>query len=297
MASPFKAPAVSLGDIRSFRRATVRTQGIRFAIVAAALASLAAAFVFARGLEEQQSGLVPPGSSTVLVLDVSLSISEADFRRSRRIVEKLIGSRSPVGLVVFSDVPYELLPPGTPSTELRPILRFLTPAGGHLPPNPWTTSFSQGTRISASLKLAQEMLRRERVKDASILLASDLQTAPTDYGDLGRTLAQLRRSDIVVRVLPLSPSSDGITLVERLLGPEAFLATIEPSQGPVPEITSSLHGKTPLGLLVAGSLLFLALALHERYGGRLLLPRPRRRTRLRLARFVPSGRPSAGRSS
>jgi hypothetical protein len=281
MLSLRRRPAVSSGDTRSFRRAALRTGGIRWILVASALGLLAAAFVFARGLEEQQSGLVPPGSSTVLVLDVSLSISEPDFRRSRRLVERLVGSRTPVGLVVFSDVPYELLPPGTPARELRPMLRFLTPIGSHLPPNPWTTSFSQGTRISASLELAREMLRRDRVKDGSILLASDLQTAPTDYGDLGRSLARLRRSGIPIRVLPLSPSSDGITLFERLIGPEVFLTSIEPSAGPVPQIKASLHGKTPLGILVAGSLLFLALALHERFAGRLTLPRTRRSGRRR----------------
>ena len=273
MAGRFRQPAVATSDARAFRRVTLRTQALRTGLVAIALALLAAAFLSARGLEEQRSGLVPPGSSTVLVLDVSLSISEADFRRSRRVVEKLIGSRSPVGLVVFSDVPYELLPPGTPSTELRPILRFLTPDGGRLPPNPWATSFSQGTRISASLDLAQEMLLRDRVKNGSILLASDLQTAPTDYGDLGRTLSRLRGSGIPVKVLPLSASSDGVTLFERLLGPEAFLTSISPSEGPVAEITSSLHGKTPLGLLLAASLLFLVLAAHERFAGRLTLPR------------------------
>jgi hypothetical protein len=268
------APAVSTADARAFRRVTWRTNGVRWLLAAAALGLLAAAFAFARGLEEQRSGLVPPGSSTVLVLDVSLSISEADYRRSRRVVERLIGSRTPVGLIVFSDVPYELLPPGTPSAELRPLLRFLTPSGAHLPPNPWATGFSQGTRISVSLDLAQQMLRRDRVKKGSILLVSDLQTAPTDYGDLGRSLARLRRSGVPVRVVPLSPSSDGLTLFERLLGREAFLPTIERSTGPVPRIESSLHGKMPLGIVVACSLLFLALAAHERFGGRLTLPRP-----------------------
>jgi hypothetical protein len=276
MVSLRRRPAVSTGDTRALRRVALRTSGVRFLLVASALALLAAAFAFTRGLEEQRSGLVPPGSSTVLVLDVSLSISEADFRRSRRLVERLVGSRTPVGLVVFSDVPYELLPPGTPARELRPMLRFLTPTGSHLPPNPWTNSFSQGTRISASLDLAEEMLRRDRIKKGSILLASDLQTAPTDYGDLGRTLARLRRSGITVRALPLSASSDGITLFERLLGQDAFLPSIEPSRGPVPQIKSSLHGKTPVGILVAGSLLFLILALHERFAGRLTLPRAKR---------------------
>jgi hypothetical protein len=76
-----------------------------------------------------------------------------------------------------------------------------------------------------------------------------------------------------VRVVPLSPLSDGVKLFETLLGREAFLDSIEPSAGDVPRIESSLHGRLPLGLLVTGALLFLALASHERYASRLALPR------------------------
>jgi hypothetical protein len=209
----------------------------------------------------------------VLVLDVSLSITESDLRRSRRVLERLISSRTPTGLVVFSDVPYELLPPGTPASELRPLLRLLTPEGGHLPRNPWNTSFTAGTRISAALDLASRMLRRDRVEHGSILLVSDLETAPTDFGDLGRVLSRLRRSSIPVRLVPLSPSSDAVNLFQSLLGRKAFLAPVEPSTGEVPRIESSLRGRTPIALLVAGCLLFLALAAHERFAGRLTLPR------------------------
>jgi len=263
-------PTIETDGLRSV---ALRTRALRWPLAAAALGFLAAGFLFARGLDEQGSGLVPPGTSAVVVLDVSLSITDRDFRRSRRVIERLIASRTPVGLVVFSDVPYELLPPRTPARELRPLLRLLTPEGGRLPPNPWQTSFSAGTLISASLDLAQRMLRRDQVERGSILLVSDLQTAPADYGELGRTLRRLRRSPISVRVVPLSPLSDGVKLFETLLGREAFLDSIEPSAGDVPRIESSLHGRLPLGLLVTGALLFLALASHERYASRLALPR------------------------
>ena len=70
---------------------------------------------------------MPAGRSTVLVLDVSLSITEGDLRRDRRVVEQLVRAGTPTGLVVFSDVSYELLPPGTPASELQPLLRLLHP--------------------------------------------------------------------------------------------------------------------------------------------------------------------------
>jgi hypothetical protein len=239
----------------------------------AALGLLAVGFLSTRGLDEQRSGLVPPGKSTVLVLDVSLSITEADLRTARHVAEKLMRSGTPTGLVVFSDVAYELLPPGTPVRELQPLLRLLTPEGGHLPRNPWNTSFTAGTRISTALDLARRMLRRDHVKDGSILLVSDLETAPTDFEDLGHVLSRLRRSHIPVRLVPLSPSSDAVNLFQSLLGRDAFLNPVEPSAGGVPQIRSALRGRLPLGLLVASALLFVTLALHERYAGRLTLPR------------------------
>jgi hypothetical protein len=261
-------------DTPALRTVVRRTRALRATLVAVALVFLAGTFMFARGLDEQQSGLVPPGSSTVVVLDVSLSITEGELRRSRRVVERLIATRTPVGLVVFSDVPYELLPPGTPAGELRPLLGLLTPDRGRLPPNPWNTSFTAGTRISAALDLAQRMLRRDRVKDGSILLVSDLETAPADFADLGRTLSRIHRNGIPIRLAALSPSSDALNLFGRLLGPDAFLDPIEPSAGPVPRIESSLDGRLPLGLLLASGLLFLALAAHEQFAGQLALPHP-----------------------
>jgi hypothetical protein len=270
-----RAPAVSTVDTRALRRVALRTGTTRWVLAATALGLLALAFAFTRGLDQTRSGLVPPGSSTVLVLDVSLSITESDLRRDRRVVERLIASRTPTGLVVFSDVPYELFPPGTPAAELRPMLRLLTPENGHLSPNPWNSSFTAGTRISTALDLARRMLRRDRVKDGSILLVSDLETAPTDYGDLGQVLTRLRHASIPVRLVALSPSSDAVTLFQSLLGREAFLAPVEPSPGNVPRIESSLRGRTPIGLLTAGALLFLVLAAYERFAGRLALPRAR----------------------
>ena len=117
------------------------------------------------------------------------------------------------------------------------------------------------------------MLTKNHIDGGSILLASDLQTAPTDYDNLGKTLTRLRSSSTTVRAVPLSPSSDGVTLFQRILGPSAFVNGIQPSQGGVPRVESVLRGRTPLGLLVAGVLLLVALAAHERYAGRLALPR------------------------
>ena len=173
---------------------------------------------------------------------------------------------------MFSDVSYELLPPRTPARELKPLLRFLIVDGNKLPPNPWTPNFQAGTRISEALELAHTMIRRDRVSPASILLISDLETAPTDYTILGRTLRTLADSDVTVRVAALSPSSDALTYFGGILGSDAFVDVVEPPGGEAAPLEVSLRGTTPIVMLVASALALLALAVYEILAGRLALP-------------------------
>lgn len=265
--------SIPSGDVAALRKVVLRTRLLGLMLAVAVCALLAAAYASARGLDQQRSGVVPGGRSTVVVLDLSLSITDRDYRVARGTIERLIKARTPVGLVVFSDVPYELFPPRTPANELRPLLRLLTPsADGHLPPNPWNATFTAGTLISSALGLAHQMLVKNGIRNGTILLASDLQTAPTDYDTLAHMLTRLRGST-TVRVVPLSPSSDGVKLVQSILGDHAFVNGIEPSPGGVPRVEPVLQGRTPVGLLVAGALLLAALAAHERFAGRLALPR------------------------
>ena len=103
----------------------------------------------------------------MVVLDLSASISSDTFSR---IGETLRGSPTRdgrYGLVVFSDVAYEALPPGTPASALRPLVRYFTlpsaDAPGEradLPDQPVERAFSGGTRISAGLELAHRSCSR-----------------------------------------------------------------------------------------------------------------------------------------
>jgi hypothetical protein len=273
MAFPRSRPrSVPTPDARALRRARVRTGVVRAALVVLALALLAAAVGSARTLEPKSSELTPGGRSGVVVIDVSLSIVTRDYAQVRGVLERLVRAGNPMGLVIFSDVAYELLPPRTPAKELRPLLRFFTPEGDRLPPNPWTPSFQAGTRISSALDLAQEMIARDGVSPASILLISDLESAPTDYGALGKTLSRIHRSQTTMRVVPLSASSDARSLFGRILGEEAFVDPVEPRAGEAPRLDVSLHGDLPVWLLLAGGLVLVVLAAHERFGGRLALP-------------------------
>jgi hypothetical protein len=263
-------------DLRELRRPILRSRILRGILLVAAVALLAAAAASASDLESRERGLLPTGTVGVVVVDLSLSIANEDYRIVRDAFRRLVAENAPVGLVVFSDVAYELLPPGTPGSELEPMLRVLVPPRFGPPINPWTTGFRAGTRVSTALALARDVLERDEVENGSILLVSDLETAPDDVPVLARTVRSIRESDIELKVVAISPSSDARTIFEGLLQKDAFAAPLD-SDAPLPP-ASEVRSSLPTALLVLGGLLFLALALHERFGGRLALPRLGRAT-------------------
>jgi len=114
-----------------------------------------------------------------------------------------------------------------------------------------------------------------RLGKASIpfLLVSDLETAPDDVPALTRTIAGLKQADIRLRVVPLGPSSDSVALFSGLLDKDAVGAF---THGPdsEPPVTASTAAGTPVVFLVLGLLVFALLAAHERFSGRIALPRP-----------------------
>jgi hypothetical protein len=269
--------AVAAYDLRGLRWARLRAGVLRLALAGGAVALLASAAASARGLDVRERSFLPPGSTGVVVLDLSLSIAESNYIDVRRAVSKLVKTDAPVGLVIFSDVSYELLPPGTPASELEPLLRVLQPSKSAAAPpiNPWWNSFRAGTRISQALELAGDMLERDEVEDGYVVLVSDLETAPEDVQSMTRTVQDLQRKSIDMRVVPISASSDGLRLYQGLLGPKAF-SSLPGGGGDERRFENTIGSALPTGLLVLGALLFAALALHERFAGRLALPRERR---------------------
>jgi hypothetical protein len=263
--------AVGTHDVSSFRTASRRSLALRVLLGGGAVLLLAAAVASARDLDPNDRGLLPAGTTGVVVLDLSLSIVDDQSGVVRRTLQTLIDADAPVGLVVFSDIPYELLPPGTPPKELRPLIRMLTPNAEGNVVNPWSDAFRAGTRISTAIDLAHDMLVADNVKDGSILLVSDLETAPDDVPETAKVLRRIQRDGTPVRLLALAPSSDARALFGGILGPAAFTPLVE---GPVRAAESPDARRRPLPttLIVLGLLFLVALAAHERYAGRLALP-------------------------
>ena len=125
-----------------------------------------------------------------------------------------------------------------------------------------------------ALDLAKSILERDEVAAGSILLVSDLETAPDDVPALARTIAEIDRADIRLRVAPLAPSSEALSLFEGLLEKDAIAGFAEQTPGAAEPDAGSAGVGIPTWLLVLGALAFLLLAAHERLAGRLALPAP-----------------------
>jgi hypothetical protein len=266
---------VDTHDVPDLRGAIRRTAIVRLVLAGGAVALVLSAAASARAPETSERPLVPPDRIGVVVLDLSLSITDEDLAPIRRTLRRLIEEDATIGLVVFSDVPYELLPPGTSAAELQPILRLLVPPRLGPVQNPWTQTFRAGTRVSVALELARSMLERDAIASGSILLVSDLETAPEDVPALARTVQGLKRADIRLGVVPLASSSDALTLFEGLLGEDAVARlTAEGPDRPAAEAEAA-SVKAPVVFLVLAGLVFVLLAAHERFSGRIALPSAR----------------------
>ena len=66
------------------------------------------------------------------MLDLSASITADTYSRIHQTLQQLVARGGRYGLVVFSNIAYEALPPGTPASALEPIVALLRAAGEQL---------------------------------------------------------------------------------------------------------------------------------------------------------------------
>ena len=176
----------------------------------------------ARHLDPRDRGLLPTGTTGVVVLDLSLSILDDQSGVVRRTLQSLVDSDARVGLVDLLRLAVRAPAAGHAREGAEAVIRLLTPGRDGKVVSPWTEAFRSGTRISTALQLAHDMLVGDRVKDGSILLVSDLETAPDDVPTRLASCAGSSASGTPVRLLALGPSSDARTLFGGILGREAF---------------------------------------------------------------------------
>jgi hypothetical protein len=274
-------PALPLSGADSFTRARRRTFALRVVLGVAAMALLGLAVWSATFADAPTESALPQGRSGVVVVDLSRSIGPKPEALLLDAFRRLDAPDGRLGLVVFSDVAYELLPPGSPGSELKPIERYFEPTGrvdedgdAEFPDTPWDESFRGGTRISTGLVTAWEALKRAGIRNGSILLVSDLATEPDDVQKVADLGIAMERHNVEVRILGLAPRADDRALFARIFGDDVFLAQAQPVgvAGLAHRVETRLTAPLPWALIGAALLLLAALAANEMLCGRLVLP-------------------------
>ena len=263
--------SIPLADVRGLAPTARCTRALGVLLALVALGSLVAAILVAR--HPHTRTLVPldaPGG-TIVVLDLSASISTDTFSQIGATLSTLARDDGRLGLVAFSDQAYEALPPGTPASDLAPLVRLFTPTGGGggfaptLPPNPWTSSFSGGTKISAGLTLAHTLAVANPRRPATVVLVSDLSDDPRDLQRLGSVLLAYRRDHVPVRIVGLNAAPADVALFQRALEPQPTVVQAPPSVAAAPKTRTTL----PWALVACALLACGAIAIAEGWAPRL----------------------------
>ena len=287
--------AIPIADVGAMGKPARRLTIVRVVLAVALVAALAGAVLFAQRPGEGERTIVKGADSGVIVLDLSASIGQP----GRTVVdpfEYLADTDQEFGLVIFSGRAYEMIPPGTSSAELRPIIRALLPFPDvclartdiQCPPDtrrvvpdspegqrirrlsttPWDSNWRGGTEISKGLNLARKMLARHGMKEHGVLLISDLDDALLDIPQLTRELITYRSEGIPIHLVALAPFDDDRFFFERILGKEAFVDRADMTPGLDARRRAERAG-VPEGLAGLALLLLTLLALNEHFCGRL----------------------------
>jgi hypothetical protein len=260
--------AVPLADTAELERPAQRTRYVRLALAALLVVSVLAAV--ASVPEAHGRRFLPADTVAMVVLDLSSSIRPTTYKLIGIELASLAKTDQRVGVVVFSDVAYTALPPGTPASELASFARFYTDDrihysrnGAPLPRNPWEEWFSAGTSISSGLRLGAQLLKNTGAERGGVILFSDLADDPTDLRPLGRTIALYQQRHIPLRVVALDPKPEDRDFWTELLGPGSLSNVAIPTgdagrghlvvESPFPTRFALLAGLT-LILLVANVL-------------------------------------------
>jgi len=255
--------AIPLSELGAFSARARRTLAVRV-VLAAALAGALSAVYFGSHETKKGGALLPSGRSTVVAIDLSWSVSYDSYRLIEQTLRDLADSRRRLGLVLFSDVAYEALPPGTAASELRPYLRFFRKRGT---PNPWADAFAGGTRIWTALDLARRMLHRDGIANGSVVLVSDLSDAPNDRAELAQTLVSYAHDSIPIKIVALDPTPEDEHFFREALARGGSVTTLE--QAPAATRVARSTPGFPLAIVGAVAALALLLAVNERALGSL----------------------------
>jgi hypothetical protein len=264
---------VPLADLSRLQPAAQRTSVLRVFLAAALAATFVLLFLTARSAGAGRAAVFPKGVHTgVVALDMSASISGPTYARVATTLRGIVNANQSVGLVMFSDTAYELLPPNSPPGALAQFIPYYVPKryyGGApvFSQTPWDT-FMGGTRVGTGLEMARVALRRAGVAHGAILLVSDLDDSNGDQSLLEQEAATLHAQHIPVRIVPLFATIRDVDLFTALFGQSSMVDPSVFTQTAKRE-AASVAASQPWALLLLGGALVLLLAGNERWNGRL----------------------------
>ncbi len=264
---------IPLADPRPLLAAARRTTIVRVAAGIGLLVLALAAILVSRNPHAHEARFLPQGSNGIVVLDLSASISTETYSRIGQTLDELSRTGGRYGVVVFSDAAYEALPTGTPASALRPLVRFFTlpkqerpGVAPSFPVNPWTDSFSAGTRISTGLDLARAILIRDRLARPAVLLVSDLDDAPRDLPNLYPVVRAYRDEGIRLNVVGLNPAPEDEHLFQSFVSGNGGLSHARlPGEGGAARVSAPF----PWALVLVALALIALLAANELANARL----------------------------
>jgi hypothetical protein len=274
-----RSRGIPYSDPAALERPAQRTTILRVVLGVALCALLVAELALARREAPEQQGFVPQGTSGVVVLDLSESVFKGWFPQIQKAFTKIADAKDPAGLIIFSDTAYELLPPGAPGAELKKVARFFTPVNrphftwqAKFINNPWRLTFRGGTKISAGLDLALDALERDRIKNGSVLLISDLDYHVFDLPRLTQALIDFRTAKIPLRIAALGPQPEDREFFAGFVGDDAFVDAARLGRAGVVEQSQVLREEIPWLLMLVGGLLIVFVAANENWCARLSIP-------------------------
>jgi hypothetical protein len=265
---------IPYAGLRAFAQIAARTTLARAVLSVVLIALVLVTAAAARHPQLNEPRFTPPRAGGIVVLDLSASISADTYSRIGQTLRQIVRRGGRYGLVVFSNTAYEALPPGTPASALQPLERYFTllPAipgeQPGFPNNPWANSFTSGTKISAGLGLALELLGTDRIKHPAVVLVSDLGDASSDVAQLQGVLAVYKAKKIPFTIVSLNAAANDEAVFTAALGPDLSVL-----QGALPGSHPTAQGgataRFPRRLLILTILVAALLAANELRSARL----------------------------
>jgi len=226
-----RGDAIPTPDLASFRAVGRRTRVVRLALAVALVGGTLLTVAVVPSADDRR--FLPAANVGIVVLDVSTSVKPSTYDLIREQLVGLSSTSRRFGVVLFSDVAYEALPPATPARELRKFVRFFHPGyrydedGNALPRSPWEQWFSAGTSISTGLLLAAQLLEQRPYTDRGVVLISDLADDPSDFQKLADTIALYSRRSIPLNVVALDPTPEDREFFLELLDNPGAISNVQ----------------------------------------------------------------------